>query len=68
MRKRERRMIESVVGAGQDRLVLVDGIPLPGLEHDDRPDEPGVCMDAHGLETAFLFDTPVVSKGRRRGC
>jgi hypothetical protein len=68
MRKRERRMMESAIGAGQDRLVLVDGYtPTSGPEHGGSPDESRACMDAHGVETAFLFDPPAVNKSRRRG-
>jgi hypothetical protein len=62
-------MIERVVGAGQYRLVMVDGYtPTSGAEHRGSPDEPRARMDVHGVETAFLFDPPVVTKSRRRGC
>jgi hypothetical protein len=64
MRKRERPMIDSVVGAGQYRLGLVGG---SGPEHGGSPDVSGACMDGHGVETEFLFDPAAVNKSRRRG-
>jgi hypothetical protein len=69
MRKRERRMMGSVIGAGRDRLAPVDGYtPTSGPDMVALLMNSSPARDAHRVETAFLFDPPAVNKSRRRGC